>query len=234
MPTSVDEQVRLLRRVDIFGPLDEKVMRDTAKQAPDTYLDEGEILYTPEDATEKLFILKKGRVQVYEITDQGEELTLTVVEDGNIFGEMTLTGQSLKGVYVRALVPSYICSIKRELLESVILKHPEVGLKLIRVLADRLYHSESNREDLMTKEVPARLATLILTLADTEGLVSGQSYKISTRYTQEQLASMIGCKRVTVTRAFGKLKDEGIVELRDRRIHIIDMDGLKKSAEQAH
>lgn len=234
MPMSVDEQIRLLRRVDIFGPLDEKVMRYIAERAPDTYLDEGEILYTPEDATEKLFILKRGRVQVYEVTDEGEELTLTVVEDGNIFGEMTLTGQSLRGVYVRGLVPSYTCSIKREVLESVILKHPEVGLKLIRVLADRLYRSESNREDLMTKEVPARLAALILALAESEGLVSGQSYKISTRYTQEQLASMIGCKRVAVTRALGKLRDEGIVELRDRYIHIIDIDGLKKRAEQTH
>lgn len=234
MSMSVDEQVRLLRRVDIFGPLDEKVMRDIAERAPDTYLDEGEILYTPEDATEKLFILKRGRVQVYEVTDEGEELTLTVVEDGNIFGEMTLTGQSLRGVYVRGLVPSYICSIKQEVLESVILKHPEVGLKLIRVLAERLYRSESKREDLMTKEVPARLAALILALAESEGLISGQSYKVSTRYTQEQLASMIGCKRVAVTRALGKLRDEGTVELRDRFIHIIDIDGLKKRAERTH
>lgn len=68
-------------------------------------------------------------MQVYEITEAGGELILTVVEDGNIFGEMTLTGQSLKGVYVRALVPSYVCSIGREHLETLILSHPQVGLE---------------------------------------------------------------------------------------------------------
>lgn len=230
MPMSVQEQIRLLRRVDVFGPLDEAAMQEFAEQAPDTYLDEGEILYTPEEASEKLFILKKGRVQVYEITDDGEELTLNVVEDGNVFGEMTLTGQKLKGVYVRALVPSYVCLIRREHLEALILAHLRVGLELVRVLADRLHRAETSREDLITKEVPARLATLIITLADSEGLVSGGSYHIPTRYTQDQLASMIGCKRVSVSRAFSGFKDSGIVELRQRYIHIMDLDGLKQAA----
>jgi CRP/FNR family transcriptional regulator len=121
--------------------------------------------------------------------------------------------------------------MKRSQLEELILKHPEVGLKLVEVLAHRLYESESSREDLATKEVPARLASQILRLTHSEGVVSGDGYRIPTRYTHEQLASMIGCKRVAVSRAFGKLREDAIVELRNRYIHIADMEGLKKAAE---
>lgn len=60
MPMSLEEQIHLLSMVDILGPLSPEAMEELAKRTPDTYLDEGEILYTPQEAEEKLFILKKG------------------------------------------------------------------------------------------------------------------------------------------------------------------------------
>jgi CRP/FNR family cyclic AMP-dependent transcriptional regulator len=217
--------------VDILGPLSEEEMEDLAKRTPDTFLEQGDVLYTPHDGTERLFILKKGRVQVYEVDLSGDEITLSVVEGSNIFGEMALTGQSLKGVYVRALTPSVVVSLRREDLEDLIMKKPEVGLRLVRDLAERLHASEARYADIIGKDVPARLATLILTLVDSEGLVTNENYRIPTRYTHEQLASMIGCKRVAVTRAFRKLEEGGTVELTKRHIVIQDLDALKDLAE---
>src|SRR5215217_9204893 len=100
MPMSLKEEIRLLSMVDILGPLSEEEMEDLAKRSPDTFLEQDDILYTPKDGTERLFILKKGRIQLYEVDQAGEEITLSVVEDGNVFGEMVLTGQSLQGLYV--------------------------------------------------------------------------------------------------------------------------------------
>lgn len=231
MPMSLQEQVRLLSMVDVLGPLSEGELEDLAKRVPDTHLGEGDVLYTPQDGAERLFVLKEGRVQVYEVNRGGEEVTLSVVEDGNVFGEMALTGQSLQGVYVRALVPSTVVSLKREELESLIVKKPEVGLRLVRELAERLRASEARYADAVGKDVPARLATLILTLVESEGVVSSESYKIPTRYTHERLASMIGCRRVAVSRAFSKLRGSGAVETRERRIVVRDLGALKGLAE---
>jgi CRP/FNR family transcriptional regulator, cyclic AMP receptor protein len=231
MPMSLQEQVRLLSMVDILGPLSEEEMNDLAKRCPDTHLEQGDVLYAPQDGTERLFILKQGRVQVYEVDRGGEEITLSVVEGGNVFGEMALTGQSLGGVYVRALASSTVVSLKREDLEGLIMKKPEVGLRLVRELAQRLHASEARYADIIGKDVPARLATLILTLVESEGVVSSESYRIPTRYTHEQLASMIGCKRVAVTRAFSRLKDAGAVQLNDRHVIVKDIDSLKDLAE---
>jgi CRP/FNR family transcriptional regulator, cyclic AMP receptor protein len=234
MAMSLQEQVRLLSMVDILGPLSPKELENLAKHVPDTYLEKGDVLYTPQQetgSTERLFILKKGRVQVYNMGQEGNEITLSVVEDGSVFGEMTLTGQSLKGVYVRALVPSTVVSLRREELEELIMKKPEVGLRLVQVLAERLHAIELRYADVVGKEVPARLANLILTLVDSEGLVSSESYRIPTHYTHERLASMIGCGRVAVTRAFRKLEEGGAVKLKDRRIVVKDMGALKDLAE---
>jgi CRP/FNR family transcriptional regulator, cyclic AMP receptor protein len=241
MPMSLKEQMRLLSMVNILGPLSEEELEDLAKRTPDTFLEQDDILYVPTEGTERLLVLKKGRVQLYEIDQSGEEITLSVIEDGNVFGEMALTGQSLSGIYVRALTPSTVVSLRREDLEDLIMKKPEVGLRLVRELAERLHASERRYADVVGKDVPARLATLILTLVDTEGVilslvdseraVSTQSYRIPTRYTHEQLASMIGCKRVAVTRAFRKLEEGGAVELKKRHIVVQDLDALKDLAE---
>ena len=120
MPMSLQEQIRLLSIVDILDPLSEEEMEDLAKRTPDTFLEQGDVLYTPKDSTERLFILKKGRVQLYEVDQAGEEITLSVVEDGNVFGEVALTRQSHKDVYVRALTPSTVVSLRREELENLI------------------------------------------------------------------------------------------------------------------
>jgi CRP/FNR family cyclic AMP-dependent transcriptional regulator len=236
MPMALQEQIRLLSMVDIFAPLSPEEMEDLAKRTPDTFLEQGDVLYTPHDGTERLFterlfILKKGRVQVYEVDRGGKEITLSVVEDGNVFGEMALTGQSLEGVYVRALAPSTVVSLKREHLEELIMKKPEVGLRLVHELAERLHASEVRYSDVVGKDVPARLATLILTLIESEGVVSRESYRIPTRYTHEQLASMIGCRRVAVSRAFSRLKQVGAVELKERHIVVRELGPLKGLAE---
>jgi CRP/FNR family transcriptional regulator len=209
MAMSLKEEIRLLSMVDILGPLSDEELEDLAKRVPDTFLEKDDILYTPKEGTERLFILKEGRV----------------------FGEMALTGQSLKGLYVRALTPATVVSLRREDLENLIMKTPEVGLRLVRELAERLHDSEARYADVVGKDVPARLATLILTLVDSEGVVSRESYRIPTHYTHEQLGTMIGCKRVAVTRAFRKLEERGAVELKERRIIVKDMDALKGLAE---
>jgi CRP/FNR family transcriptional regulator len=228
---ALQEEMRLLSMVDILGPLSDEELKDLAKRTPDTFLEQDDVLYTPKEGTERLFILKKGRVQVYEVNGEGDEITLSVIEDGNVFGEMALTGQSLSGLYVRALTPSTVVSLRREDVEDLIRNEPEVGLRLVRDLAQRLHASEARYADVVGKDVPARLATLILTLVDSEGVVSSESYRIPTHYTHDQLASMIGCKRVAVTRAFRKLEEGGAVELMRRHIVVKDMGALKDMAE---
>ena len=121
MPMSLKEEIRLLSMVDILGPLSDEEMEDLAKRSPDTFLEQDDILYSPKNGTERLFILKKGRVQLYEIDESGDEITLSVVEDGNVIGEMALTGQSLKGLYVRVLTPTIVVSLWREELERLIM-----------------------------------------------------------------------------------------------------------------
>ncbi len=225
------EKVQLLSMVDVLEPLSEGALEEFSRRVPDTHLEQGRIFYTPGDRSEALFLLKRGRVRIYKVTPDGWEFTLAVVEAGTMFGEMALTAQRMREAYAEVTEPSDICILKSEDLERLIRENPDVGLRMIRVLSERLRLCETRLEDIGLKDVPARLASLVLQLAESEGIMTGEGPTIPTRYTHRQLATMIGSSRESVTRAFGKLQKSGAVELRRRRIYIKDVEALERAAK---
>ena len=229
---SPEEKLRLLSMVDILEPLSREEVRELSRRIPDTHYRRGQILYAPKERSEALFMLKKGRVRIYRIGPEGREFTLTVLEPGTVFGEMSLTAQRLENAYAEAMEQVVVCKMKRHDLESIVMEKPQVGLKVMEVLSERLSQTEERMEDLALKEVPARLASFILQLVESEGVMSAEGPKIPTRYTHNQLATMIGSKRETVTKAFTVLQEAGTVELKRRRIHVRDIRTLKEVADQ--
>jgi CRP/FNR family cyclic AMP-dependent transcriptional regulator len=133
-------------------------------------------------------------------------------------------------VYVRALEPSVVCSIKREDFERILLSHPEVGLRLVRRLSERLREAEIRLAEIASKGVTARLASLILRLADNEGVVTREGVMVSARHTHERFGTMIGAKRVAVSRAFKLMRQAGALETTRRQILIKDTEALKRIA----
>src|ERR671910_1377758 len=227
-----EEKLRLLSMVDILEPLTSEEVNELSRRVPDTHFQRSQILYTPQETSEVLFMLKKGRVRIYRVSPDGREFTLTVVGAGTVFGELSLTAQRLENAYAEAMEPVIVCKMRRLDFKRLVMDKPQVGLKLMSVLSERLSLAEDRMEDIALKEVPARLATLILQLVESEGVMTAEGPKIPSRYTHRQLATMIGSKRETVTKAFTLLQQAGTVELKRRRIHVRDIEALKKVADQ--
>ncbi len=225
-----EEKIQLLSMVDILEPLSDEALEEFSRRVPDTHLERGRIFYTPGDRSEALFILKRGRVRIYKVTPEGWEFTLALVEAGTMFGEMALTAQRMREAYAEAAEPSDICILKSEDLERLVRENPDVGLRMIRVLSERLRLCETRLEDIGLKDVPARLASLVLQLAESEGIMAPEGPRIPTHYTHRQLATMIGSSRESVTRAFTKLQQAGAVELRHRHIYVKDLEALERAA----
>ena len=100
-----------------------------------------------------------------------------------------------------------------------------------KLLVTRSSENKRRMKDLAIKGVTARLAGLILDLLQDEGVVTREGhYRLGFRYTQEQLSTMIGAKRVAITRAFGMLQESGCVRLFRRLIYIVDLDALRRWA----
>lgn len=228
-----EEQVDLLSRVDIFESLQKVEIRelldDLLQRNAEIHLGEGEVFYTPRQADGKMFILKRGRVRIYKM-DASREFTLEVLEAGTVFGEVAFTAHRLRDAYAEATEPCILLAMEREDVERLILQKPKVGVRMVSLLSERLHYYETRMEDVTLKGVPARLASLILFLVESEGVQRPGEIRIPTRYTHQHLGTMIGANREAVTRAFGRLQDEGAVQIRRRLIYVNDVEALERAA----
>ena len=228
-----EEQVELLSRVDIFESLSEEeireILRDLLQRNAEINLSAGEVFYTPQQPDGKLFILTKGRVRLYKM-EASREFALEGVDAGTVFGEVAFTPHAFRESYAEAMEPSVVFAMERAEVERLILQKPQVGIRIISLLSERLHYYETRMEDITLKEVPARLASLILFLIESEGVQVPGEIRIPTRYTHEHLGTMIGANREAVTRAFGRLQDEGALQIRRRLIYVDDVEALERAA----
>ncbi len=230
MLVPLHEEVRMLHASDVLAPLGKQDLERLALNNPDVFLREGEVLFGPEEVAERLFIVKKGCIWLYKTGAKGNEMTIAKVDQGKLFGEMSLTAQQLRGVYAQATEPSLLISLGREALENLILENPRVGLRLIERLTERVRALENRLEDVTLKDVPARLASLIVQLVESEGVRTGEGYRVPTHYGHEELAAMLGANRVSVTRAFRTLRESKVVEMHQHLIHVRDLEALGRAA----
>jgi CRP/FNR family transcriptional regulator, cyclic AMP receptor protein len=228
-----EEQIELLSRVDIFEGLPKEEIReildDLLKRNAEIELQAGEVFYTPQEPDGKLFILKRGRVRIYKM-EASREFTLEVVDAGTVFGEVAFTPHALRDAYAEAMEPSVVLAMERADVERLIRQKPQVGIRIIGLLSERLHYYETRLEDVTLKGLPARLASLILFLIESEGVKRPGEISIPTSYTHEHLGTMIGANREAVTRAFGRLQDEGALQIRRRLIYVEDVEALERAA----
>jgi CRP-like cAMP-binding protein len=224
-----EERVEQLSRVDIFESLPKEEIRVLLRRNAEINIQAGELFYTPREPDGRLFILKQGRVRIYKM-EASREFTLEVVDAGTVFGEVAFTPHRLRNAYAEATEPSTLLAMEREDVERLIREKPQVGIRMISILSERLRYYKTRMEDVTLKEVPARLASLILFLVQSEGVQRPGEIGIPTRYSHEHLGTMIGANREAVTRAFGRLQDEGALQIRRRLIYVDDVEALERVA----
>ena len=226
-----DEQRWPLAKVDVLEGLALKEVERLALLSASVNLEAGETFALDEDRR-ALLLLASGRVRVQEPNAAGPGLTISMVEDRTVVVQTGSAPQRSRALRVEALESSVLRVLAREDFEDLVRRNPEVGVKMIRLLSERLAECASRLLDLIRKEVPARLAGLILGLSEYKGVLTVDgSRRIPTRYTHQQLASMVGSNREALTKAFGRLKKAGAVEVRDRHIYVTNADALERLAE---
>ena len=170
---------------------------------------------------------------MYLTTTAGKEVALTLLGGGTALWARRLQLVDGGAVHARAVGPTVLAFMGLEDLERLVLDRPEVGLRMMELLAERLAESNERMAEFAHKEVLPRLAGQVLRLLEGEGVVDRDGgQRLPTAYTHEELGAMVGANRVAVTRALGRLQDEGAVELKRRRIHVKDREALRYVAEQ--
>lgn len=221
-----------MAEVDIFADLADHEMEAIAAAAPMRQFAAGELLYSPPDPLERLFILKGGRVRIFRVSADGRALTTAILTPGTVFGEMLLLGQQMHDNYAEALDDVTVCVMSRADVQRFLLSDARIAARISSLLGDRVAQLEQRLADTLFKSVPQRVArTLCLLAEDSDpGRLRGLGRGVHIALTHEQVAALAGTSRETTTKVLGEYADLGLLRLGRGRITIVD---LARLAEQA-
>ncbi|MEV0180121.1 Crp/Fnr family transcriptional regulator [Streptomyces sp. NPDC050625] len=223
-----------ISEVDIFRDLSAAVMDAIAAAAPMRAYGAGEILHSPQQPCEVLFILKRGRVRIFRVSADGRALTTAIISPGTIFGEMVLLGQRMYDNFAEALDDVTVCVMSRADVHRYLLSDPRIAARITEILGRRLADLEQRLSDSVFKSVPQRIATTLSTLAARADTRTGR-LRPGTRHAQialthEQLAALAGTSRETTTKVLHEFADRGMLHLARGRITVLDPGHLSDAA----
>lgn len=217
----------VLKKVDIFAGLKEKDLKKIHRLSIERSVRRGDYVFLRGTFGKVLYIIIEGLIKIEQPTERGRVKTLALLGPGECFGEMAIVTNLPRSASAVAIEDTKLIMLKREVFIDHLQNQPEVSLRIIEVLCQRLTEANEQIKSLTFDSVPARLANNLVSLAEKFGETEGGAWRIRIRLTHQELADIVGSTREIVTRTLKLFQDEGSVEVDgDRNIWIRDSQKL--------
>lgn len=206
--------------VPLFNQLSEQEQLAINQLATHHHYKKDELIFQPGD--EKLVIVARGDMKVYQLSPNGKEQLLRVVEPGGYEGENQLFGIENDTLFGQAIVDTDICSLSKKAFNQILLNTPELSLRLFELSAQKMLQVEKQAQFLSMERIEERLATYLLDLVK---VTDSPEVRLSMK--MKDLALYLGTTPETLSRKFKAMEETGYISRKGRNITILDEEGLE-------
>lgn len=214
-----------LRQCRLFADLSPADLSDVADICVLKYLERGEYLFRAQEKAEGFFVMQNGSVSVHRLTPEGKEQVISVFRPPESFAEVTLTTINTYPANCVALEPSQVILVRKQDFRSLVLRNPELSLRMLTSMSYHLKYLVQMIEDLKFKQIEARLANWLL--RNSSESTEGRAVVVRLDISKRVLASQLGVASETFSRTLAKFREEGLVEVEGPEITLKDRAGLK-------
>ena len=215
----------VLQKVPLFSQLAPAELQRVVEVARERSYPKNSVILFEDGPGDALYVVAKGQVKVVLIGEDGREVILSVLGEGEFFGEMALIDDEPRSAHVIAMEDSALIVLRREDFQGILIHAPGIALALLKELSRRLRRVDEKVGSLVLLDVHGRVAQLLLELADE---TDGQ--RITRRLTHHTIAQMIGSSRETVSRTMREFVDKGLIDVSRKDILIRDRATLEQAA----
>lgn len=209
--------------VPIFNHLAEEQMDDIMETAQTIAYKKGETIYRAGDQSDSLYIVSKGKIRIYRLSESGKDQLVRILTPGDFTGELALFNEATHESYAEAMVETKVCLIKRSDLHEMLLKYPSISLKILSEFSTRLEQSEKQTTRFATEKVETRLALFLAECLDSDT----ETKEFVLPMSKKDLASYLGTTPETISRKLSELEIQGYIRQKvQKKIEILDLDGL--------
>ncbi|QDU00284.1 Crp/Fnr family transcriptional regulator [Gimesia aquarii] len=224
----MDKNFWYLKNCDLFERLSQDQIADVERHSSVRQFGRGNLVYLPTESSDSVFLVLTGRVKLYHITGEGKQALLALIEPGELFGELAILGGGEREEYAEAMLKSTIIRIPGQVIQDLMEQHAGVSLGVTKLMGLRRQRVEQRLKSLLFRSNRDRLTHLLLDLAEKYGRFTPQGVLINIKLSHQELASIIGSTRETVTVLLGEMQDERTIDVQKRQII------LRKAQHLAH
>jgi CRP-like cAMP-binding protein len=219
--------LNIISAIPLFNGLPDDQLNAIRQIAVEKQYNKRQTIFSEEDETKGLFVVVEGRVKVYKVSSEGKEQILHIIEAGQSFGEVTIfTGQQMPA-NAQTLAKSRLLLFPRSAFVGLVTANPSLALNLLAIMSKKLRQFATQIENLSLKEIPARLASYLIYLAQEQGSEEAVTLNIS----KGQLASLLGTIPETLSRIFAKLSGQNLIRVEGPKIMLLDPEAIEDLAE---
>lgn len=222
------EQIK--QRSALFAALDEADIRAVLSLAHGEQYPARQVIFREGEAGDRLLVLLEGRVKISLTSPEGKEAILSILEPGQLIGEMSLLDGGARSATVTAMDACRFLAIWRRDFHAFLERHPRVALALLQALSLRLRATNDLVGNLSFLNLPARLARILLNLGQQYGKHTGDGIVIGLKLSQEELGNLVGVSRESINRQVRLWVESGILDYAHGILILKDSDALFREA----
>ena len=219
--------VYLLKKVPLFSSLTDQSLEDLSDRVRLQRIKQGQVIFRKGDEGTALYILKSGDIKIVLPSKLGEEIIVSIFSEGVFFGEMALLDKEPRSADAIAIKPSEVFVLSREDFQSFLHSDTDAVDSILSSLSKRLRKTDDLLEDICFLSISERFKKLISRLGKAYGKEDGAGIVIDIVLTQKEFGDMIGATRESINREIKALREQGLIEMVDNRIKIIDLSLLE-------
>ena len=218
----------ILIRSQLFGGLPEEHITEIEKIAVDKQYSKGDVIFYDGDEGNGFYLIAAGSVSVYKLSPDGKEQILHIINEGDTIGAVPVFSGKSFPANARAITKSHLLFFDRKKFIELITGKPNLIMNLLALLSMRLREFTIQVENLSLKEIPGRLASYLLYLAQEQGNKNLVKLNIS----KVQLANLLGTGPESLSRALGNMKTKKLIAEEGTNIRLLDCKQLHELAER--
>jgi CRP/FNR family cyclic AMP-dependent transcriptional regulator len=215
-----------LKNIPIFAGLPDSLLQQIHEVTTERCYRKGVVVFFEGDNGEGFYYIKTGKIKILKMTDDGREHIIKILGPGDLFAEVLLFNSRQYPATAVAAEDSTVGIIKNADLEKLVLANNLLALELIKALSQRLLYAQQKIKNLALNDVMARTAEVLLRLGNEQGRSNAGRIEIMLDLSRQDLASLVGTTRETVTRTLTAMRKDGLIDFAGNRVVLIKPDQL--------
>lgn len=213
--------VKLLKKIPFLSALSAKHLNDVFRLAEELNLNARQPVFDKRQDSDAMYIVLSGRIRIFTNSASKKRKTFAYLKEGEFFGEMSLLEGTTRTAAAQAAEPSRLLVIRKKNFQRLLASDPKLALYLLQTVCERLHRANEEIEGLLFRNILGRVAKAMLDLGRRSGeTIHGGGLVLKERFTQQELADLVGTTREPLTRALSSLRRAGLVTQHDGRYSI--------------